>query len=66
MKPGIGPLARFFTRKMYSFVDDCDSWDGTVSITVGVLKEVRLWQEKVSSLNGFLVKQTHAISKVVY
>ena len=44
MEPGLGPLARFFTRKMYSFVDACNSWDGATRITSEVQTEIQFWQ----------------------
>ena len=31
MEPGIGPLVRLFTRKMYKFVESCPSWDSKAS-----------------------------------
>ena len=66
MEPGIGPLARFFTRKMYSFVDACPTWDGSASLTAEVRDEIAFWSDSINSVNGFQVKPTHAFTKVVY
>ena len=43
MESGIGPLARFMTRKMYTFVESCTSWDAPTSLPEGVLEEARFW-----------------------
>ena len=66
MEPGIGPLTRLFTRKMYSFVDACPSWDGGVPLSGDVRQEITFWKENINDLNGFQIKHTHAFSKIVY
>ena len=66
MGPGIGPLSRLFTRKMYAFVDAAPSWDGFVSIEREVKDEINFWVQNIDEVNGYELKRKHAHTKVVY
>ena len=66
MGPGIGPLSRLFTRKMYKFVDATPSWDARVPVDDAVQGEVRFWLENLDKVNGYQIKHTHAFTRIVY
>ena len=66
MGPGIGPLTRLLTRKMYSFIDQADTWDGRQRIDEGTYNELVFWHKNLNSSNGYKIKGSHAITKVVY
>ena len=66
MEPGLGPLSRLFTRKMYKFVDTCPSWDGDVQATDEVRREIAFWSDNLRKNNGYQIKHTHAFTKIVY
>ena len=52
MEPGLGSLARLFSRKMYAFIESCHSWDGRVSASQGALDEIQFWENNpLSSLS---------------
>ena len=66
MEPGIGPLARLFTRKMYQFIDNCPSWDGRAKTEASVQDEIAFWINNINKVNGYHIKQNHAVTKIVY
>ena len=66
MGPGLGPLSRLFTRKMYHFVDGCPTWDGSVRASNEVRDEISFWIGNLDRVNGYHLAQTHAFTKVVY
>ena len=66
MGPGIGPLSRLFTRKMYQFVFDNPSWDQEVRADRGAREEIRFWLDNLDKVNGYRIQHTHAFSKIVY
>ena len=66
MEPGIGPLSRLFTRKMYKFVDACHTWDGSTNTSEDVRGEMEFWINNLNRLNGYQIKHTHAFTKIVY
>ena len=66
MGPGIGALTRLFTRKMYQFIENSNNWDGKHDLDGGTVHELRFWRENLDSLNGYTIKDRHAVTKVVY
>ena len=66
MAKGIGPSTRFFTRKMYYFISSCTSWDFRYYLSADVKTELRFWVDNIDTVNGFAIKHTHAITKIVY
>ena len=66
MEPGLGSLARLFSKKMYAFVESCHSWDGRVSASQVASHEIQFWENNINQLNGSSIKQTHAVTKIVY
>ena len=66
MEPGIGPLTRLFTRKMYKFVEECPSWDGSTATSEPVRVEMEFWVNNLNRINGYRIKHTHAFTKIVY
>ena len=66
MGPGIWPLTRFFTRKMYNFVDISHTWDGPHNLDAGTIAELRFWLDNLNRVNGYSIKDKHAITKIVY
>ena len=65
MEPGLGPLARLFTRKMYKFLDGCPSWDGPVPLSSDVRGEIVFWTDNIDRSNGCEIKHSHAFTKIV-
>ena len=65
MEPGLGPLARLFTRKMYKFLDGCPSWDGPVPLSSDVRGEIVFWTGNIDRSNGCEIKHSHAFTKIV-
>ena len=66
MGPGIGPLTRLFTRKMYGFVEDMDTWGRKQKIDVGSTEELKFWKGNLNAINGYKIKDEHIITKVIY
>ena len=66
MGPGIGDLTRLFTRKMYNFIDKSYSWDAKHKLDSGTVDEILFWKENLNFVNGYKIKENHAITKVVY
>ena len=51
---------------MHAFIDSSTSWDALAQIPSDVKDELEFWRSNTNHLNGYKIKQTHAISKVVY
>ena len=66
MGPGIGQLTRLFTRKMYSFIDESSMWDEKRVFNGGIINELNFWAKNLNVVNGYSIKNNHAITKVVY
>ena len=66
MGPGLGPLSRLFTRKMYAFSNTSPAWDKHIRLTDEVKDELDFWITNVDEVNGFHLKRKHAHTKVVY
>ncbi len=66
METGIGPLARLFTRHMYSFIDNTTIWDKIHTFGQDVTGELLFWVNNLISVNGYSIKPQHAITKIVY
>lgn len=48
----LGPATRFFTRHMYSCIEERSSWRGTVSISEGAQTEAKVWLKSLRSWDG--------------
>ena len=66
MKGKIAPVARFSTRKMYSFIDACPLWDGSTSTDDQVQKKMTFWIENLNGTNRYQIKQTRTLRKVFF
>lgn len=66
MGPAVGPLSRLFTRRMYKFVQESDSWDRRIPLTDDVSEEIKFWIDNFNFINGYAIKSKHACTKIVY
>ena len=66
MGPGIGPLTRLFTRKMYQFIDETPTWDRGHNLGSGAYEEMAFWLKNLNQVNGFAIKEHHVINKIIY
>ena len=66
MGPGLGPISRLLTRKMYAFIDAAPSWDNFIVTDREVKDELRFWVSNINEANGYHLKRHHAHTKVVY
>ena len=66
MGPAIGPLTRLLTRRLYSFIDGVGYWDTQRSLSSDIIEELQFWAGNLSELNGYAIKQSHAITKIAY
>ena len=53
---------------MYVFVDTCPTWDTPYQIDGGVIdtSELTFWDDNLQHVNGYKIKDHHAITKIVY
>ena len=66
MSPAIGSLTRLFTRKIYSFIDTSCTWDRNHTLDHGTISELKFWQQNLTHVNGYAIKNTYAITKIIY
>ena len=66
MGPGLGPLSRLLTRKMYARVDAAPSWDKSILLGDEAREEIDFWIKNIDRVNGYQLKREHAHTKVVY
>ena len=66
MCPAMGSITRLMTRAMYGFVTEAKYWDSKLKVTDEVKSELEFWLQNINVLNGYTIKQKHAITKVVY
>ena len=66
MGPGLGPLSRLLTRKMYAQVDAAPSWDRNMWLCNEARAEIEFWMKNINRVNGYQLKREHAHTKIVY
>ena len=49
----VGPIARLLTRHMYWAIESTSYWDDTLSVSPGLLQELRFWHSNIASFSGY-------------